>query len=251
MKIYVKRMFNSAAETYDSSADIQRVVADRLLRGIEGLDSECILEIGVGSGLFTDIFINKYDVKKYIGFDIAHNMAKMCSEKFEKKYQFLSADAECLPFKSKAFSGITSSSVFQWLSNPEKSIPKILSTLKPGGTFHFSIFVQGTFQEMDFVNKMTGFGNVYPLRDKSSYINILSEYASVLHTETVEHVLYFDSVKEFLKKQKNTGAKYTGSSKFTGKDAYRKFNELYESYFAEEGRIPVTYAILYVHGRMP
>ncbi len=51
---------------------------------------------------------------------------------------------------------------------------------------------------MSILNGMTGFGSVYNLRPDSAYMEILKGYD--VHFETKEYVLYFDSVKEFLKK---------------------------------------------------
>jgi len=246
MKIHIKRSFDSSCNTYDESCDIQRLVASHLAEKLAGSHKN-ILEIGTGTGIYTDELAAKYPQAKNTCVDISHALLSEACKK-HPDYTYICADAERLPITSREFDLVTSSSTFQWFGKPEKSIPAMLSLLKDGGEFAFSVFVEGTFLEMSILNKMTGFGAVYDLRPDKEYMEILKDYD--VQFETREYVLLYDSVQEFLKKQKGTGATFTGMNKFTSKSSYQKFLELYPELFGDGGKIPVTYQIFYAYGRL-
>ncbi|WP_022850407.1 methyltransferase domain-containing protein [Limisalsivibrio acetivorans] len=247
MKVHVRRRFEKAAGSYDSSADIQRIVAADLLDGIE-CRGGFALEAGCGSGIFTEMYLEKCRPEKLCAFDISHAMTAQTAS---CGCGCVTADAEYPPFRQSSFDRLLSSSVFQWLQYPERSIPAMMKLLKPGGDFHLSIFADGTFPEMAILNGMTGFGSVYPLRAGDAYSEIL-KWEGIEHTlEEREYIMRFADAKAFLKKQKGTGAVYTGRKKSAGKEAYRQFCELYESIFGDGKSIPVTYRTAYIRGSMP
>jgi malonyl-CoA O-methyltransferase len=200
-----------------------------------------ILEIGTGTGIYTSELRAKYPDANMTCIDISQPLLTGAMEKHPEN-SYICADGEHLPLRGE-FDLITGSSTLQWFSNPQRSIPAMLKLLKPGGQFAFSIFAKGTFTEMAILNNMTGFGSVYDLRAGVEYEGIVdAEY------ESKDYVLWFSSVKEFLKKQKGTGATFTGVKKFTSKSSYQKFVELYPELFGENGKIPVTYSIFYMWG---
>lgn len=245
MKVHIRRSFDSSCSTYDSSCDIQRMVAAHLSEMTSGGHRK-IIEIGTGTGIFTDFIADKYPESNVTCLDISLPLIQGAAEK-HPSFGYICADAEHLPLKS-GFDLLVSSSTFQWFERPQESIHAMLGLLKKGGEFAFSIFAEGTFVEMSILNKMTGFGSVYSLLPDTAYADMLKEYD--VKCETREYVLLFDSVREFLQKQKGTGATFTGMNKFTSKSSYQKFLELYPELFGENGRIPVTYKIFYARGRV-
>lgn len=242
MKIHIKRSFDASCSTYDASCDIQRMVASHLSEKLSAGHMR-ILEIGTGTGIYTDELRAKYPDAEITCIDISHALLQGAKEKHPENI-YICADGENLPLKG-GYDLITGSSTLQWFQNPKASIPNMLKLLRDGGEFAFSIFAKGTFTEMAILNNMTGFGSVYDLRAGEEYKGIVeAEY------EAREYVLFFDSVKEFLKKQKGTGATFTGVKKFTSKSSYQKFMELYPELFGEDGKIPVTYNIFYMNGKV-
>jgi len=247
MKIHIKRFFDKAADCYDSSADIQKIVASKLSDLTQENFPETVLEIGTGSGIFTEIFLSKCKPQRFIGLDIAYSMTKASSC---LQGMFIQADGEKLPFRSECADVLVSSSVLQWFQRPEKSIPACLDTLKREGRFYFSVFCDGTFPEMALLNSITGFGSVYPLKTPEFYDRLFSSISDVkFRLEIHDYVLRFRNVKEFLQKQKATGARFTGRTSAAGKDSYRRFCELYQSFFGDGETIPVTYRIAYITGK--
>jgi malonyl-CoA O-methyltransferase len=246
MKIHIKRFFDKAADCYDESADIQRLIAEKLLELTDEVRPNQALEIGTGSGLFTRLFLEKCCPAHFIGLDIAYSMAKTCCN---MNGLFIQADGERLPIRQNSADVLVSSSVLQWFQKPEKSIPLALKTLKKGGRFYFSVFCEGTFAEMNVLHDLTGFGMVYPLRRVEFYQELLSAVKDIEFTcEAHDYILRFNDVRTFLKKQQNTGAGFTGRKTAAGKESYRRFCDMYESFFGDSTSIPVTYRIAYIKG---
>lgn len=246
MKIHIKRFFDKAADCYDDSADIQRIAAAKLLESVNEQSPQLALEIGTGSGLFTHMFVKKCKPENLIGLDISHAMAKSCRC---PSGLFIQADGERLPFKGGVADVLVSSSVLQWFQRPETSLAEALKPLKKGGRFYFSVFCEGTFAEMNVLHGLTGFGMVYPLRPASFYSGVFGTMADVkFDCEVHDYVLRFSDVKSFLKKQKATGAGFTGRKTAAGKESYRRFCDMYESFFGDGSSIPATYRIAYIKG---
>lgn len=241
MKVHIKRAFGSSSDTYDSSCDIQRIVADNLINHIKVDNTEKILEIGTGTGIFTNLIKEKFPDSSVFCLDIAHSLLKKAQKKMPDNF-YICGDGENLPVLG-GFDIVVSSSSLQWFQNLSESLPKLAET---ANKFAFSVFVEGTFAEMSVINSMTGFGSVYPLPQYEKIIKSLSHFE--IQYEVKDYVIYYDSVQEFLKKQKGTGATFSGSDKIASKSSYKKFLELYPMLFGENGKIPVTCRILYVTG---
>ncbi|MCD8554794.1 methyltransferase domain-containing protein [Seleniivibrio sp.] len=245
MKIHIKHAFCFSSESYDSSCDIQRIVAEHLAELLPEGSQDRILEIGTGTGIFTKLLNEKCGGAFCV--DIADALLAKAKKNFPENH-YICGDGECLPVIGE-FSLITGSSALQWFQSPQKSIPDMLKCLKNGGKFAFSVFVEGTFVEMSILNQMTGFGSVYTLPDEDVFAKIFEDCGVSVNKEVCEYVLHFDSVSEFLKKQKGTGATFSGRDSLTSKASYKKFLELYPELFGENEKVPVTYRILYISGQ--
>jgi malonyl-CoA O-methyltransferase len=84
---------------------------------------------------------------------------------------------------------------------------------------------------------------------ENDYKIIFDEYNLDYEIITKDYILFYDSVINFLKHHKKTGARYTSNNKPAGKKAFNAFLQLYSDIFGTEKGIPVTYSIIYVTGR--
>ena len=78
-----------------------------------------VLELGCGSGIFTDYLIKENVIKKLICTDISSEAIKICKK---KSLPALLADAEKLPFKDKSFDIVCGFEVLHHLNNPKRAI---------------------------------------------------------------------------------------------------------------------------------
>ncbi len=244
----VRRSFNRAAASYRQAAEVQAQVADRLAQMVDISICDKALEVGCGDGLFTERLSKSISIRSLIALDIANApLRKLQPHVANLRIQ---ADGEKLPIKPGSIDLLVSSSTLQWFQQPERSIPELLSCLRPEGSFFFSVFCQGTFAEMKQANQQCGFGEVYPLPAEQDLLEIIQKATKskvTMETETITQT--FPDVMQFLRSQQATGAGYSGTSKFCGKQALDKFIQVYEDEFGINGVIPVSYRIAYIRGR--
>ncbi|MGA1863202.1 methyltransferase domain-containing protein [Deferribacter thermophilus] len=246
MKLQIKRYFDDSYKTYDSNADIQKIVAQELSDFITPTKCDNLLELGIGSGVFTTFLLEKINARSYFGLDLAYKMLISSKNKF-KDFHLINGDIDNLPLKIEHFDIIASSSTLQWLEYPEKTINDLLNNLKKGAKCYFSIFLDGTFNEMKEVSKITKFGSIYSLKNAEFYKNIFNRKDIYINFYEKKYVLFYNSVIDFLKTHKKTGARYTEKKAIAGKQSFLNFCRLYEElYKTEDSKIPVTYNILYI-----
>lgn len=252
MKISVKRFFNNASESYQSSAEIQRIIASYLAKSVDtSRKYNNVLEIGTGTGFLTENLKNDLNSNLYINLDMAFDLLQSVHNGsiHHPNMTYINADAEFIPFKHKQVDMLLSSSTFQWLEQPESSIPEILKLLNKNAPFHFSIFGEGTFFEMKEISKITNFGSVMPLKNTYFYKKIFEQLNEFdFNIETKNYIVHYESVIQFLKHHKKTGARYTTANKPKGKKSFSAFCQLYKDIFGSEKGIPVTYTIHYING---
>lgn len=253
MKISVKRFFNNASESYDSSAEIQRIIAAHLATTVctEKAYSH-IFEVGTGTGFLTDKLANHLSFESYTHLDMAFELLQNVknSSTHHPTMNYITADAEFAPFNNNTFDLLLSSSTFQWLEHAKESIPALINLLKPEAPFHISIFGDGTFFEMKEISKVTDFGSVMPMKTADFYSEILNTLPNIKYQiETKEYVVFYPTVMAFLKHHKQTGARYTSANKPKGKKSFSAFSQLYTDIFGTEKGIPVSYHIHYITGR--
>ena len=86
---------------------------------LDNFKEVCVLEVGCGSGIFTDYLIKENIIKKLICTDISSEAIKICKK---KGLHALVADAEKLPFKDKSFDIVCGFEILHHLNNPKKAI---------------------------------------------------------------------------------------------------------------------------------
>ncbi len=243
----VQRSFDRAAASYRQAADVQAEIAEKLAAMISLDHCEAGLEIGCGDGLFTEKLVARVAIKRLLSLDLAHNLLVRLPEHLSTFP--IQANAEQLPIKAGSIDLLTSSSCLQWFTNPQTSLPGLLRCLKDRGSFYFSVFCQGTFQEMEQINQQCGFGQVKSLPQDSAFLDILQSATKgqvFMKTETITR--FYPDVMTFLKTQKGTGAGHTENKKFTGRRALQKFIAAYEEQFGTPDGVKVSYQIAYYHG---
>lgn len=101
-------------------------------------NNENILEIGMGTGRFTQVLAERCASVSAI--DTSQSMIEITTNKLDKKglkdnVKLYNASAFELPFKNSNFDGCISINVFSHLQNYERVIMEISRILKPGGFF--------------------------------------------------------------------------------------------------------------------
>ncbi len=143
------RNFSRYAHTYDEYADVQKLVALKLLKGLDGKVFNKILELGCGTGNYTLLLKDKFRQAELKAVDISGRMIEVAREKLNhKQIDFVIADAETVKLDEN-FDCITSNACFQWFDDLGKAMQVYKRLLKKGGTILFSLFGPSTFRELN------------------------------------------------------------------------------------------------------
>lgn len=138
--------FAVGSSTYDDHASAQRGIAQKLL----GLWKACsdnagrCLEIGVGTGTYTGMFVpvmkptclTLWDIAD-IGVDGRYGTIECCD-----------AEIGILGLAKESYDTITGASAIQWFNSPGRFIKRCRKALSPGGICVFSTFGPDTFVEL-------------------------------------------------------------------------------------------------------
>lgn len=249
MPCTLKTYFDRAVNSYEKAGKIQKKVATELLYWIEEGNYSTVLEIGCGKGFLSFPLRQKIFYDRYIHIDISIEFLRAIRNHLREKSFYINARAESLPLKAEVADLLISSSTLHWLENPETSFLNLLSFLKNGGNFYFSIFTAGSLDELKKVSELSGFGSVYDLKDAKFYIEMLESAKIFFDYKVKTYRETFPTVKDLLFSHKLTGTNYTKHKKFSGKTSFRNFCNLYEKLFSNEKGIYATYEVLFIKGQ--
>lgn len=194
--------FGSAFASYDEAATPQqRVVAEMmaLLTEEAVTPPQRILEIGCGTGLFTEQLATRYPQAELTLNDLVPEAEHWVGEKLpHRPFAFVTGDAEQWDW-GKGYQLIASSSCIQWWQEPLAFIRKAYNALTPGGTLALSTFLPENLSELR------------PILPNALHYPVQAEYAAALtpFSDVVQRALtielQFSSLLELLRHLKATG----------------------------------------------
>ena len=129
--------FNLNVSEYNLRSNIQKKVAKNLITLLPKIKNPRVLEIGCGTGFFTELVLKKYPDGIVDATDISANMINLCRKKFKKcNLRFFEMDGENPKKIYDSYDLVISSMVFQWFENPLNSLEKLN---KIGPTYYSTI----------------------------------------------------------------------------------------------------------------
>ncbi len=247
----VKINFSRHAKYYDNYSSIQNYCSKELISKIKVEGVNTILDIGCGTGNYTQILRERFPRANIEALDISKKMIEEAKEKFkDENIKFIIADAETVSLNKK-FDLISSNASFQWFVNLENTLKKYANLLRAKGIVLFSFFGPQTFYELkeslnfflkkDIVLSANGF------ETKDTIERILG---SLFKKVDIIEKLYSEkhsSLMELLKKIKYTGAsgnRAEGQSFWTAK-MIKDVEKIYLNNFKE---IISTYQVFFCQG---
>jgi malonyl-CoA O-methyltransferase len=256
----IKNNFEMKARAYDDHAGVQRIMALELAE-ITQKDRKIkkIFEIGCGTGILSKMIIEKLDPEIIYLNDLSPTMLDITKEKLvplQGRLNFIEGDFERLNC-NLSFDLILANAVFQWFENFENAIKKISSILNPSGILIFSVFVKGTFHELD-----SSFDKTYKELDLDNKKHVLDFYSKDDIKKILErndfscellncrdYVFCYRSPLEFLSTIHNIGAVNSANEKVKY-SVMKKMFECYQKDFQDDNNsIPATYNVLYCLAR--
>jgi malonyl-CoA O-methyltransferase len=212
-----------------------------------------ILEIGCGTGIFTELLLKKFPRATLCAIDFSPAMLAVAQNKLnqnppaEKHVRFVLADAEFLNF-NETFDLICSSACFQWLAEFEETLKMYKKMLSPGGRVVFSIFGPATFQELrTSLESWQGQKIELSAQHFITKQKLQSQLKKLFKKVAFKEKTYKEtnpSLADLLRKIKYTGTRGQGVPRhiFLGPQALKEIEALYLKKFKN---IITTYQIFY------
>jgi malonyl-CoA O-methyltransferase len=151
-KSFVKKSFNRAAKSYDSTAILQEEVLNRLLQRLPYIrhQPQMVADLGCGTGKGIAGLARHYPHARIIGLDIAEQMLSRARPRFGRlrRKRLVAADLEQLPFAAHSFDLVFSSLALQWCNDLRGTLAEFARVSRPGALLMFASFGPGTLGEL-------------------------------------------------------------------------------------------------------
>ena len=195
----IKNNFSVAAISYQSHSPIQQKIAQELFNDLSSFAVDTALEVGYGTGFFTQLYLKKIQIQ-----NLYLNDLYLSAFETAQKNTKIIGDAEKINFpKIDLF---LSSSTLQWMEDLPAFFQKIHGSLHPKGRAIFSLFIGESFAEIrDFVE-----GISYYSMDE--LLEMMVPYFEIRFYKQRQWTLFFeDSLESFRYFQ------YIGANNFSPK----------------------------------
>ena len=259
-KKQVKIHFSKNVETYDSYANVQKLMCENLMNYIEQRhcdDNLNILEIGCGTGFLTEMLCRKFPNAKITALDIAPGMIEYADKKLNKyNINFICNDIEECELSDK-YDFIISNAAFQWLNNMQMTLKKLYDSLNYNGSIIFSTFGEKTFQELNDCYKRaseileldTAFSSIqkfYTINELYELCtNIIGIDKSAVTLNEEMKYEYFDNCLNFLYSIKRVGANGCIKQNRSKPKLIKKVINIYDKDYRVNNEIVATYHCLF------
>ncbi|WP_413693277.1 malonyl-ACP O-methyltransferase BioC [Psychromonas sp. KJ10-2] len=248
----VQASFSKAASRYDIFADLQREIGHQLLGLVdEPRNSASALDLGCGTGYFSQLLNNINTVKQLTCFDLSPAMLAQVKQKQLTGCRLIEGDIDNLPFEPCQFDLVFSSLVLQWSQDLTSCLKQIKQVLNDKGTLYFSTLLTGSLFELEQawlrVDKQQ---HINQFLSKQQVTTALQEAGFTdieLGTET--RIKRYPDIISVMKALKGIGANHVHGKKqdhLSGKQLLEKLAQGYQAFVDDNGMYCLSYQVCYV-----
>lgn len=248
-KLAIALSFSKAAAGYDQSAALQRKIGHTLLAGLcPTQQAGTLLDLGCGTGYFSNVLKNTFPQSTLLGVDLAEGML-LQAKRTINNVAWLAGDAENLPFKNNSVDIVFSNLALQWCHDFVKVLNEVYRVLKSGGLFVFTTLCDGTLSELK---------KSWQQVDNHTHVNqfiTLAEYTTMLNGSRFSidncccqpEVAYYPTLTELMADLKGIGAHNINPNRSKGLTTRQQIAHLIKAYeqYRDERGLPSTYQVLY------
>lgn len=250
LKKRVARSFGTKVAQYHLHAPVQqRLIAKLIPRIIAATANQAQpdavwVDIGCGDGYLEHQLSKNAFWGKIIGMDLAFDSVRFCSQQSATHQQWICGDIDELPLGESTCHGIIAASVLQWSTHHPTALKAISRVLQPGGRCFFSLFVNGSFEELAPIRATFSRSNPITL---PTCTEIANDFAAaglpIAESELSSETLYFTTAQELLKHLSAIGSTATADVPMSRKKLAAFCCQLEATCKTERG-IPLTYTAL-------
>lgn len=246
-KELVAERFTQAQGTYRDNASPQHASAAKLWETTQKhlppvTAATRMLEIGVGEGLLTELYMPAMRHADITLWDIAP--IPPLSLPTHACVECVDAETAIRSLPEESVDIIISSSTLQWFNSPSGFVRESARVLRPGGIAAFSLFGPETYRE---ISQATGTALRYPTARQ--LLNAASEALETIECAETTAVTTFGNVAEVLRHIKATGVNAISRNTALNSSAALKLRRNYP--LAPDGTAPLTYHSITIVFRKP
>lgn len=241
----VRQSFSHAASTYDSVAELQRVMAMRLVQTLPASTRSLkVLDAGSGTGYLGQLLLAQSPGYELFKLDHAWHMCQQTGN------QSICGDLEHLPLQSTSLDGYYSNLAWQWV-DAVCAAHEAARVLKPGAQLAVSTLGLHTLQELSMVFAGTDqYAHTIPFHPAESYVASLAA-AGFTDIRVKREILKAHSpdVATLLSSLRSLGAHALTSQRrpgLLGRRAWQRIQAQYELLREPEG-LPLSYDAIYLY----
>ena len=251
--------FDRAAKQYDEVAVLQREVGERIMERLQlvRISPQTILDVGAGTGVFSQALSQRYKKSRVLALDIAPRMLQQARRRkgWFSRQGFICGDADSLPIASASVDLIFSNFTLQWCGELDRAFAEFRRVLKPGGLLMFSTLGPDTLKELrQSWQTVDGMPHVHDFIDMHDVGDALLRAGLSDPVMDVENfTLAYTDAMQLMRELKIIGAHNAAIDRppgLTGKGSLKKMLSAYED-LRRDGVLPATYEVVYGHAWGP
>jgi len=243
--------FSRAATSYDSVARLQRQVGQQLLDAVPGhYQPSRVIDIGCGTGYFTERLAKTYSSAECFGVDLAEGMLDFARREHNISATWLCGDAESLPFADNSVDMVFSNLAFQWCEQLPALAGEINRVLKPGGFLAFtSLGSQTLFELRESWAAVDDYVHVNHFHNAGNWQDVFAEAGMDFDSfDVVPCVLDYCDFRHLTDELKGLGAHNVNEGQnrgMTGRHGIQTLIRTYEQFRNPQGALPATWEVIY------
>ena len=250
-KTAVAHSFSKAAAHYDQFAQLQRDIGDQLFFSLSHKQTENCLDLGCGTGYFSEKLLTKNKTKAVVCFDLSAGMLHFVQNNRNLTVCCVQGDMDLLPFADNQFSCIFSNLAMQWSSDLKKLLTQLKATLQSGGELHFSTLLAGSLKELSdawqLVDQHPHTNTFLTLANIEKILNQVGFRSVTIKQQTI--TLYYPNVRAVMRDLKGIGANQVHGHqqhKLQGRSLINQLEQGYAQHKRPSGQLPLSYQVCYI-----
>lgn len=252
-KRQIRQSFANAAQSYDAMSSLQRQVGRELIGRVDLPHEALVVDVGCGTGFFTQQLWDRALLKNIVALDIALPMLLKARQRLcGRKAPLICADAEQLPFLNHCLDGLVSNLALQWCLGLDAMFVDVRRVLRTNGQFVFSTFGESALYELktawaavdDYphVNEFCSLSDIRQQLRTAGFVGV--------QLESKIYQIKYAGVIDLMRELKGIGAHNVSQARnkqLTTKGQLQKLIDAYPK--DQQGQITASYEIIYVQAR--